>query len=91
MAEENIYQIFIRHGKAGFFVRRNSWTHPRTVAQIVSVGGRESGPLEGAPPYYKSPEVIADISYQGRLSREKLTSPGTYAYIEIQRPDWWPK
>jgi hypothetical protein len=90
MPAENIYQMFARHGRAGFFVKRDSWTHPQTAAQIVSVGGMEAGLLPGDPPYYKNPVVIADVTYQGRIKREKLSSAGTYAYTEIGRPEWWP-
>jgi hypothetical protein len=32
MAIENIYQMFMRHGRVGFFVKRNSWSHPYTAA-----------------------------------------------------------
>jgi hypothetical protein len=93
---ENIYQMFTRLGRAGFFVKRNSWSHPRTVAQVLTVGGLLEGVLPGKPPYYqdasrKNPVVIARISYQGQLPiEEELTSPGTYAYSIVPRPDSWP-
>jgi hypothetical protein len=86
---ENIYQMFIRCGRAGFFVKRDSWGHPQTLARVVSVGGKEEGLLDGVAPYYGNPVVIADVAYQGRIQREKLSSPGTYAYVEIPRPYWW--
>jgi hypothetical protein len=95
MAAENIYQMFTRLGAAGFFVKRDSWSHPRTVARVVSVGGLTSGDLPGLPPYHqplgaKKLKVIAEISYQGAPAQlEELTSPGTFAYTMIERPDWW--
>lgn len=95
MPVENIYQMFTRLGAAGFFVKRNSWSHPRTVARVISVGGLTSGPLPGSPPYHQPPGskplvVMATISYQGApAKREVLTSPGTYAYTLIDRPVWW--
>ena len=89
MSAENIYQMFVRHGRAGFFVKRDSWGDPRTLAKVISVGGKEEGPLDGKGPYFGNPVVIADIAYQGRIQRGKLSSPGTYAYFKIPRPDWW--
>jgi hypothetical protein len=90
VAAENIYQMFIRHGRCGFFVKRNSWTHPGSAACIVTVDGLEAGALSGKPPYFNNPKVIADIAYQGRVTRTELSSPGTYAYTEIGKPNWWP-
>jgi len=97
MAYENIYQMYTRLGGAGFFVKRNSWSHPRTVAKVVSIGGLTTGPLPGEAPYHSqpklgSPKVVADISYQGAPPRrEELTCPGTYAYAQIDPPEWWPR
>jgi hypothetical protein len=50
MSAENIFQMYTRLGGAGFFVKRNSWSHPRATARVVSVGGLTSGPLPGPPP-----------------------------------------
>ena len=86
----NIYEMFRRHGGAGFFVRRNSWGHELTAARVVLVAGLEAGELPGTPPYHGNPEVIAEISYQGNIRRAPLRCPGTYAYREIPRPLWWP-
>lgn len=97
MPSENIFQMFTRHGGAGFFVKRNSWSHPFTVAQVLSIDGLASPPLPGKPPYYNKPnhrplQVLAKISYQGATPREEeLTSPGTFAYSMIERPSWWPE
>ena len=87
---ENVYQMFQRFGGAGFFVKRNSWSHPRSVARVVSVGGIQSGLLAGTPPYFDNPEVLADVAFQGQILRQKLSSPETFAYSIEDRPDWWP-
>jgi hypothetical protein len=95
MATENIYQMFTRLGGAGFFVKRDSWSHPKAAARVISVGGLTSGPLPGLPPYHqpagtKKLLVLADISYRGEPSQpQELTSPGTFAYTLIERPAWW--
>jgi hypothetical protein len=86
MAIENIYQMFMRHGHVGFFINSNSWSHPYTAGQVVSVGGIDAGRLPGDPPYFQNPVVIADVADQGRIKREKLSSTGTFAYTEIVRP-----
>lgn len=98
MGSENIYQMYTRLGGAGFFVKRDSWSHPGTAARVVSIGGLTTGLLPGKPPYHNqggklgSPKVIAEISYQGASPRqEELTCPGTYAYTQIDRPQWWPR
>lgn len=97
MERENIYQMYTRLGGAGFFVKRDSWSHPKTVARIVSIGGLTTEPLPGKPPYHNqggklgSPKVLAEVSYQGQASKaEELSCPGTYAYQIIERPEWWP-
>jgi hypothetical protein len=96
MPVENIYQMFTRLGGAGFFVKRDSWSHPQTVAKVISVGGLTSGPLPGSPPYHQPPGAkkliaMAAISYQGQPAKiQELTSPGTFAYTVIERPNWWP-
>lgn len=89
MDAENIYQMFNRNGGAGFFVKRDSWGHPRTLARVLSVAGKTVGSIDGVPPYFGNPVVIADVAYQGKVQRDKLTCPGTYAYREVPRPDWW--
>ena len=97
MDSENIYQMFTRLRGTGFFVRRNSWSHPKAAAKIVSVGGLSAGTLPGAPPYHqpsgaKKLKVMAEISFHGeRATLQELTSPGTYAYVQIEPPDWWLK
>jgi hypothetical protein len=90
VALENIYQMYVRVGKAAFFVKRNGWSHPYTVARVLSVGGLTQGPLVGDPPYFSNLVVLADMSYQGRICRERLRCPGTYAYLEVSDPKWWP-
>ncbi len=96
MAKENIYQMYARLGGVGFFVKRDSWSHPQTIAKVVSVGGLTSGPLPGSPPYHsvgpkhRSPVVMAGICYQGAGPYlEELSCPGTYAYTHIDSPGAW--
>ena len=96
MDRENIYQMYTRLGGAGFFVRRNSWSHPQAAARIISVGGLTTGLLPGDSPYHHQgpklgyPKVLAEISYRGEPPQtQELSSPGTYAYTNIKRPDWW--
>lgn len=96
MSDENIYQMFTRLGGAGFFVKRNSWSHPQAAARVISVGGLlASGTLPGSPPYHQPPgakklPVLAAISYRGESARvQELTSPGTFAYTLIEQPPWW--
>jgi hypothetical protein len=36
MSAENIFQMYTRLGSVDFFVKRNSWSHPRAAARIVS-------------------------------------------------------
>lgn len=45
--------------QAGFCVRRNSWS--MAYALLIGVQSKKSGPLEGTPPYYGNPTVIANI------------------------------
>ena len=95
MDAENVFQMFARLGGAGFFVRRNSWSHPRAAARVISVGGLTTGVLPGDPPYHQPPgakklKVMAAISYRGELATvQELTSPGTFAYTVIDRPAGW--
>lgn len=96
MSKETIYQMYARLGGAGFFVKRDSWSHPQAAAKIVSIGGLTSGELPGKPPYHNqggklgSPKVIAEISYRGEPPQtQELRSPGTYAYASIPKPEWW--
>jgi hypothetical protein len=98
MERQNLYQMYTRLNGAGFFVKRDSWSHPKTVARVVSIGGLTTEPLPGEPPYHNqggklgSPKVIAEICYQGAAPRrQELTCPGTYAYTQIDPPEWWPR
>jgi hypothetical protein len=88
---ENIYQIYARRQVAGFFVTRNCWTHPRTIARIVSINGRTTGEVQRAARGPAAGVVVADVCFRGlQIAREELSSPGTHTYIEIPKPDWWP-
>lgn len=80
---ENIYQMYVANGnKAGFWVRRNSWS--RQTALITSVGGKSEGPLEGAPPYFNNPKVKGQMSGVGQ--EIDISCPGTYGYEWVNRP-----
>jgi hypothetical protein len=83
----NIYQMYVANGnRAGFFVRRNSWSHPRSFARVLSVGGMVEGPIPGLPPYFGNPVVKARIWYRGRETFGSLSCPGTFAYKHIEPP-----
>ena len=73
-----MYEAF--GNRAGFYVRRDSWS--RAYALVISVQGKKSGPLEGKPPYYGNPSVIANIYgfLNGDQKGVALSCPGTYAY-----------
>lgn len=83
---QNIYQMYEANGnRAGFFVRRDSWTS--IYAQVKTVAGQSEGPLIGKPPYYGNPKVTMDVfnndgTVQG--TNQELTCPGTYAYKLFQ-------
>lgn len=88
--------MYTRLGGTGFFLKRNSWSHPKAAAKIISIGGLASGELPGKPPYHNqdgklgSPKVMAEISYRGEPPQtQELSSQGTYAYANIAKPDWW--
>jgi hypothetical protein len=34
----------MRLSGAGFYVKRNSWSHPRAAARVISVGGLTNAP-----------------------------------------------
>ena len=86
----NIYDMFVSLGRVGFFVRRNSWSHPNAAAKVLSVGGLEAPPLPGKAPYYGNPQVMAEISYRGEEAGiEELRCPGNFSYRLIERPAWW--
>lgn len=77
----NIYQMYVANGnKAGFWVKRNSWSWQ--TALVVSVGGKAEGELEGKPPYFNNPKVKALMGGTGR--EVELTCPGTYGYAQVQ-------
>jgi len=88
----NIFQMYQRNGdRAGFWVRRNSWGS-WSFAQVLTVQGRELGPLAGVGPYFNddrglNPIVEARIWYRGAVGvLEALSGPGTYAYVRIKAP-----
>lgn len=85
MSTENIYEMFTRFGGAGFSVKRNSWSHPRAAARVISAGGVTNGAVPGLPPYQQLPGAkkliaMAAISYHGETAQvQELTSPATFA------------
>lgn len=85
----NIYQMYVENGnKAGFFVRRDSWS--RIYACVTRVAGLKEGELRGEPPYFGNPTVEMDVyANDGTLQKsgEELSCPGTYAYKQIESLD----
>ncbi len=80
----NIYQMYAANGnRCGFYVRRDGWSHPETYALILTIAGKEEGPLPGNPPYHKNAAVLARVWYQGKPVEEGLSCPGTHAYTKI--------
>ena len=78
--KQNIYQMYVDNGnRAGFWVQRDSWSWKS--AQIVSIGGKTEGPLEGNPPYFQNQKVMGKMSGVGR--EVEITSPGTYGYRRV--------
>ena len=76
----NVYEMYAANGnRAGFYVRRNSWA-PHNVARVLSIDGKESGPLPGKPPYHGNPVVIADHPW----GVCQLSCPGTYGYQLVE-------
>lgn len=88
MSDQNIYQMYVaNNNRAGFYVRRDSWT--TVIAKVISVGGQTEGPLPGEAPYFKNPKVRMDVFFNdGRLKArdEEMPCPGTYAYTLIEEP-----
>lgn len=81
----NVFQMFVAHGGAGFWVRRTTWGN--SCARVVRVGA-----LNGPPPYYGNPSVIMDVyGLDGTLkdAGAQLPVPGTYkTWRQIDAPDW---
>lgn len=77
---ENIYQMYVANGnKAGFWVKRNSWSWQ--IALITSIGGQTNGPLGGSPPYFNNQKVRGKMGGKGR--EVEILSPGTYGYERV--------
>lgn len=80
---ENIYQMYVANGnKAGFWVKRNSWSWQ--TALITSVGGQAEGELEGQAPYFKNQKVKGRMGGTGR--EIEISCPGTYGYMRVDLP-----
>ena len=78
----NIYQMYLANGnKAGFFVRRNSWSNK--IAKIVTVGGKTCGELAGRAPYFDNPKVFGKFDDNGSIF--EVTCAGTFAYTLIEK------
>lgn len=88
---ENVYEMFQRLGGAGFFVSRNSWTHPYTLARVDCVQTLYLAPLVGVGPYFNDAPVGATFCYQGVFAWGLLSCPGTGAYRVVPAPTWWPQ
>lgn len=81
----NVFQMFVAHGGAGFWVRRTTWAG--TCARVVRVG-----PMTGPGPYFGNPSVLMDVyTLTGQLKEEaaQLSVPGTYkTWRQIEPPAW---
>jgi hypothetical protein len=88
---QNIYQMYEANGnKAGFYVRRNSWS--AVYACVTSVAGRTEGSLVVKPPYFGNPPVTMDVFNNDgtiRSTNQILSCPGNYTYKIFQpKPRW---
>ena len=91
MRAPNVYEMYIENGcQTGYWVQRNSWGN--TCARVKMIGGRRSGPLPGAAPYFLNVAVHVDIYdlWTGALKQSDalLSCPGTFAYTRIAAPSW---
>lgn len=81
----NVFQMYVHNGnKAGFKIRRKSWTGNR-FAIVIRVDNKQVGELDGIEPYFNSPKVLAWDSYHKRASL--LNCPGTYTYEFLEYGD----
>ena len=82
---ENIFQMFVAHGGAGFWVRRTTWG--ATCSRVVRVGA-----MTGPAPYFGNPSVLMDVyTLNGQLKDEaaQLPVPGTYkTWRKTEAPAW---
>lgn len=82
---KNVFQMFMSHGEAGFWVRRITWE--TICARVVRVGE-----ITGPAPYFGNPSVLMDVyTLDGRLKSEveQLPVPGTFkTWREIEAPAW---
>jgi hypothetical protein len=85
MSTENIYQMFLRLGGAGFYVKRNSWSHPRAAARAISVGGLTNGALPGLAPYHQPPGAKKLIA--ASLTPTLTAAPAISAHRGITLPN----
>lgn len=91
--KKNIFEMYHDNGdRAGFWVVRKSWGH--TVARVISVLGKESGVLDGTPPYHGYSESKAKkdenfgvvVQVWWGLKEYEVTllrCPGTYGYRQL--------
>src|SRR4029453_7005969 len=82
---QNVFEMYVAHGDAGFWVRRTTWGG--SCARVIRVGA-----ITGPPPSYGNPTVLMDIySLNGELSQAAATMPvpGTYkTWRQIDPPEW---
>lgn len=93
MAGENVYQMWLRTRAEGerLFLRRDSWATGTAEVVFVPELTGEAPYFRSGPPDYYSPPVLMLVSYRRGQPVElaELTSPNTYAYAQIEQPDWW--
>jgi len=78
---ENIYQMYVANGnKAGFWVKRDSWSSQ--TALITSIDGMSEGQLNGVAPYFGNLKVKGLMNGVGR--EIEISCPGTFGYTKIR-------
>ena len=86
-----IYRMYAQNGhRAGFWVQHRGWGN--ACALVLSVGGREVGPLPGRPPLHGDAAVIVrrhDVR-SGRVldAGVRVDHPGDKNFAFIAEPSW---
>ena len=76
-----IYRIYLENGnRAGFWVQHRNWSN--TCARVISIAGRDAGPLPGAAPRHEEAAVVMlmfDIRSGRALQGEPMPADGAGA------------
>ena len=55
-----IYRLYQQNGhRAGFWVQHRTWGN--TCGRVVSIAGRDAGPLPGAPPRHDEAAIVMQL------------------------------